>query len=87
MVLVLGVYMHACTLLVWHALYLFLSPNIDIVILILMQCPQAGFIERCAVAGIRLINHIFLYFCFPLLISLIRLLKTYPVDVKTCLPI
>lgn len=82
MVLVLGFYMHACTLLVWHVLYLFLSPNIDI----LMQCPQAGFIERCAVAGIRLINPIFGYFCFPLLISLIWLLKTYPVDVKTCLP-
>lgn len=48
--------MHACTLLVWHVLYLFVSPNIDIVILILMQCPQAGFIERCAVTDIWLIR-------------------------------
>lgn len=71
-----------------HALYLFGSFCIQILILWLQfgcSAPQAGFIERCAIAGIWFIKPIFGYFCFPLLINLTRLLKMYPVDVKTCL--
>ncbi len=44
MVLLLGFFMHACTLLVWHVLYLFLSPNINID-LILMQCHRLGLLK------------------------------------------
>lgn len=40
------------------------------------RAPQAGFIERCAIAGIWFVKPIFGYFCFPLLINLIRLMKT-----------